>query len=396
MSAAELNFPPAPKGNPPWLQLAQAVFNRVASRWDPKTCGGGIRWQYHAVFTGHDRLYKNTVTNGGFMELASRLAHYTMNETYANWAEKTWDWLASTPIMEGSVDTGSIKVYDGAKVPNCDESTVNKAVYSYNPGTLIIGAANLYSYYNWTGNQENMSKWMGRMNALVQGTTLYYPTNPAKTGLAVNGAPSDVFVEVQCEFSDEGCGQDATSFKGFHLRWLTHVWLLTQNVQGSNADDEATRKALVARVQEVLIASAKGAAQQCSGGDSGEVCGQRWWESTWDGTTYVGSQMSAMSVFSNNLVRFVGPVANGGGGENDNGHGDPVAPLTTKTGGISKGNPAAGTGEDDTLVQPLAPITTGDKAGASILTILIISLTGVLAWFVAFSKDDMVSPHGLK
>jgi len=56
-------------------------------------------------------------------------------------------------------------------------------------------------------------------------------------------------------------------------------------------------------------------------------------------------------------------------------------PFTNGTGATSKGNPAAGL--DTTGVQdgPLAPITAGDKAGASILTLLMLSsLVVACAW----------------
>jgi mannan endo-1,6-alpha-mannosidase len=50
MVAAELKFPDPPKDQPQWLALAQAVFNTQASRWDPTTCGGGLRWQIFVRF----------------------------------------------------------------------------------------------------------------------------------------------------------------------------------------------------------------------------------------------------------------------------------------------------------------------------------------------------------
>ena len=54
-------------------------------------------------------------------------------------------------------------------------------------------------------------------------------------------------------------------------------------------------------------------------------------------------------------------------------------PLTAKTGGISKGNPSAGScGDTTTGTIPLSDITTGDKAGAGVLTavVLLIFLGG--------------------
>jgi hypothetical protein len=55
MVAAELRFPDPPKDQPQWLSLAQAVFNTQAPRWDPTTCGGGLRWQ---IFVRHISEHK--------------------------------------------------------------------------------------------------------------------------------------------------------------------------------------------------------------------------------------------------------------------------------------------------------------------------------------------------
>ena len=63
MSAAERNFPNPPADQPQWLALAQAVFNSQAVRWDPTTCGGGLRWQIFTWNKGYG--YKNTISNGG-------------------------------------------------------------------------------------------------------------------------------------------------------------------------------------------------------------------------------------------------------------------------------------------------------------------------------------------
>lgn len=59
MSAAEVNFPDPPEGEPQWLALAQAVFNTMASpeRHDD-SCGGGLRWQIPFSNIGYN--YKNS------------------------------------------------------------------------------------------------------------------------------------------------------------------------------------------------------------------------------------------------------------------------------------------------------------------------------------------------
>ena len=74
--------------------------------------------------------------------------------------------------------------------------------------------------------------------------------------------------------------------------------------------------------------------------------------------------MAAMEVIQSNLIGTVS------------------GPVTNSTGGTSKGNSAAGSGADD---NPAAfdTITSGDKAGAGILTtIVLIGLFGG-AWWMA-------------
>ena len=138
MSAAEMKFPDPPPKKPSWLGLAQAVFNLQVSRWDTQHCGGGLRWQIFTFNNGYD--YKNAISNGGFFQLSARLARYTGNTTYADWAEKAYDWLSSTPMMTKNYD-----VYDGSSIENnCSQAAPLQ--WTYNVGTMLMGTANMYNY----------------------------------------------------------------------------------------------------------------------------------------------------------------------------------------------------------------------------------------------------------
>ena len=140
MSAAEMNFPDPPPNKPSWLSLAQATFNLQVNRWDTQNCGGGLRWQIFAFNKGFD--YKNSISNGGFFQLAARLARYTGNGTYADWAEKSWDWMADSVLM-----TDKYVVYDGAQIlnpPNCTQPSPIQ--WTYNVGTMLMGAANMWNH----------------------------------------------------------------------------------------------------------------------------------------------------------------------------------------------------------------------------------------------------------
>lgn len=141
MTAAEQGFP-APVGqvvNATWAQLAETVFNDQVARWDDGTCGGGLRWQIFTFNAGYD--YKNSFSNGNLYQLASRLALYTGNSTYRDWAERALLWTTDLGLFDRS--TGNI--YDGAStITNC--STLNHLQWTSNSGTYLSGAVYLYNY----------------------------------------------------------------------------------------------------------------------------------------------------------------------------------------------------------------------------------------------------------
>lgn len=149
--------------------------------------------------------------------------------------------------------------------------------------------------------------------------------------------------EVACE-PNGNCNVDQLSFKAYLSRWMA----ATTKVAPWTSD----------QILPLLASSAQAAAQSCSGGADGTVCGTRWTQPGYDGTFGVGQQMSALEVIQSNLIKKVsGPVSN-------------------STGGTSKGNPSAGTGTT-VHVEPPHAITTGDKAGAGVLTaVVLISLLG--------------------
>ncbi len=77
MTAAEKGFPSplfqidGQQTSNLWAQMAQNVFDEQVLRWDTKSCGGGLRWQIFSFTNGYD--YKNSISNGNFMQLAARL-----------------------------------------------------------------------------------------------------------------------------------------------------------------------------------------------------------------------------------------------------------------------------------------------------------------------------------
>lgn len=145
--------------------------------------------------------------------------------------------------------------------------------------------------------------------------------------------------EVACE-PNGLCNVDQLSFKAYLSRWMA----ATTKVAPWTAD----------QVLPLLASSAQAAAQSCSGGNDGVTCGTKWTQTGWDGAYGVGQQMSALEVIQSNLIQKVsGPVGN-------------------KTGGISKGNPSAGSGSSSHVDNAPGAIGTKDKAGAGVLTAVVI------------------------
>jgi mannan endo-1,6-alpha-mannosidase len=112
-----------------------------------------------------------------------------------------------------------------------------------------------------------------------------------------------------------------------------------------------------------LRTSAAAAAEQCCGGNNGRMCGLSWSKkSQWDGTQGVGQQMAALEVIQSNLITQV------------------KAPFTNTTGGTSVGDPNAGS---LTPIDPeqQSPMQTGDKAGAGILTtVVLMGICWMFGW----------------
>lgn len=117
MRAAEVNYPNPPAKSPQWLALAQAVFNTQAPVWDTSLCGGGLRWQKFTFNNGYD--YRNSISNGCFFNLASRLAAYTGNTTYNYWAERAFNWSSEIGLISSDYD-----VYDVGLSPCCRDVAV--------------------------------------------------------------------------------------------------------------------------------------------------------------------------------------------------------------------------------------------------------------------------------
>lgn len=317
MSAAENKFPDPPSDQPQWLALAQAVFNEYVDRWDTQTCGGGLRWQIFTFNNGFN--YKNSISNGCFFNVAARLARFTGNQTYADWAETVYDWVSDTGLI-----TSDFRVFDGAQVDsNCTQ--IDQAQWTYNAGIYLHGASVMY---NLTGGDDT---WKQRTEGLLNQTAGYHFDN-------------GVMVERPCE-SGGFCDNDQQSFKAYLTRWMA----ATSQMAPFTFDT----------ISPLLKATATAAASQCVGspaaadfkGIAGTACGFQWTKSpAFDNMVGVGEQQSALAAVMYNLVKKTSTAA-----------------VTADTGGTSQGDVNAGASTVDKMPS-LTPITLTEKIAAGFIT----------------------------
>lgn len=314
MSAAEYKFEDPGSDKPGWLGLAQGVFNSQAARWDAADCGGGLRWQIFTWNNGYN--YKNSPSNGGLFNMAARLYAYTGNETYAHWANKTWNWMSDVGLISDKYE-----VFDGTSITdNC--TSLDHTRWTYTHGMILNGAAVMW-------NMTNSTEWKTRTQGLWNETSYFF--NDQK-----------VMKEV-CEATNN-CNLDEQSFKAYLARFM--------------AASTKSAPFLYDQMIDYLDASAVAAAAQCDGGTDGVTCGMSWTKnSTYDGTYGVGEQMAALEIVQSTLIKKA------------------TAPVSSTTGGTSQGDPSAGTGGDSDPSEPTSVITTADRAGAGIVTGVLVIFT---------------------
>lgn len=147
------------------------------------------------------------------------------------------------------------------------------------------------------------------------------------------------------------CDNNQILFKGYVTSWMALTGLLLPEAHD--------------KIKPNLKGSAISLAESCDGMGN-NTCGVRWWPEKWDGWNGMEEEISATCGFSSNLL-----LQNG------------KSPVTTFTGGNSTSNPNAGSGGENMDGDLLEPITTGDKAGAGILTALFIpGWVALMAWMV--------------
>lgn len=185
-----------------------------------------------------------------------------------------------------------------------------------------------------TFQTDGDQKWESRLNKLLDhGFKKFFP--------------KDIAYEPQCETS-KTCTTDMKSFKGYLHRW----YATTSKVAPFTAQ----------KILPVLEKSAQASIKVCTAGENGRQCGFSWASGSFDDNMGAGQEMNVLAATSSLLITEAKDT------------------YTQDTGGTSKGDPNAGSESDD-LTHPDKPITAGDRAGAGILTAVVLgSAVSMFGW----------------
>ncbi len=241
----------------------------------------------------------------------------------------------------GFINNETYYVIDGADIgSNC--TSYSPYQFSYNAGGFILGAAAMY-------NHTESKVWKDRLDGLIKGSQVFFV-----------GDNNDIMAEVACEPVDR-CNIDQQSFKAYLSRWLAAATKWAPDTYET--------------VIPYLKASAKAAINQCVGGDNGRMCGLKWArnEGKYDGSTGVGQQMAALEVLLSTTIK------------------NRAAPLTAETGGTSKGDVNAGSGDigKKDPIQTFSPPTAGMKAAAAFITLFVLAgIFGAVVWLLFDETSD--------
>lgn len=341
MSAAEKDYPQPTIGNYSWLQLTENLWNTQIPRWDTSSCGGGLKWQIFPFNNGYD--YKNSVSNGAFFQLSARLARFTGNQTYVEWAERSYNWTRDIGLI-----SPDYYVFDGTDdLQNC--TSINRLVWTYNNAIFLSGSAFMYNFTNGS------SLWQDRTQGFLDASMAFFSPFDNAT---------NIMFEPACETVNT-CNTDQFSFKGYLARFMYHTTLLAPFTTTA--------------ITSFLTASAQAAAQSCSGGTDGVTCGSAWYVGGWDGKFGVGQQMSALETIQGLLTPGSEPPLH-----SDQVHIKPAQMLASSSASESSSTTETPT-PTPTLVAPVAPAATSTKPlnGAAELGVDFGVLCGALGVLVA-------------
>ncbi|KAH6856230.1 glycosyl hydrolase family 76-domain-containing protein [Chaetomium sp. MPI-CAGE-AT-0009] len=293
MQAAEVGFPSPPEGEPSWIELAKAVFDNQAARLSAEeACGGGLRMALSPTSALYDS--KDTAATAAFLNLGARLYRFTNNETYAEWAERSWNWLTGVGLVDDEFNVWDV-AHDGAEW-NC--SHITKLRWS-NPATVLLQAT-AYMTSQIPNTTTAHQTWQNRLTSLTTQTLPYFFPN--------NGP----LIEPTCETADScSSATERIFFKNIAMRALAGAAAVVPALREREPEHAVAR---------ALRASAEGAARACDAGEDSDSRGCRlsWTDETpggWYGLLSVPAQLNALAAVMAPLVGEAAELRRAEGGE---------------------------------------------------------------------------------
>ncbi|GAA6033712.1 hypothetical protein JCM8097_004394 [Rhodosporidiobolus ruineniae] len=193
--------------NATWLEMVETINTNNTLYWS-NTCGGGVLWLTYRP------MIKNTITNGLYFSILTRLYRYTSNSTHFDYAMNTLNWWLSWAFDadNGRVSDTITAQWEGQEQSGC--TVTGEQTWTYNSGAFLFGLADLYYA---TGDEGVLD--LGRTIAYAAMRD-YVPDEA--TGILVEGCEDD---PPPGEGKPPGCQQDETVFKGIFLLGLSELYV---------------------------------------------------------------------------------------------------------------------------------------------------------------------------
>ncbi|GAA6008154.1 hypothetical protein JCM10207_007047 [Rhodosporidiobolus poonsookiae] len=178
--------------NATWLDMVETINNNNTLYWD-NTCGGGVLWLTYRP------LIKNTITNGLYFSILTRLYRYTGNSTHFDYSMNTLNWWLQWAFDASSGRVADTITADWAGQSRSECSVTGEQTWTYNSGAFLFGLADLYYA---TGDEAVLD--LGRTIAYAAMRD-YVPDE--ETGVLVEGCEDD---PPPAEGKPPACQQDET------------------------------------------------------------------------------------------------------------------------------------------------------------------------------------------
>lgn len=197
-------------GNVTYCGVAETTFKQITSddQLDVKTCGGGIYWSRNRNPASGGVNYKSTITNTIAIGAGTYLqSKGIILDAMNNKVNSIESWLMSTGIVSSNYD-----VYDGLD-PNIGCNVINKALWSYNAGTLIS------AYVEMINANINVGKYAPALDKLL------------RTSLATFTDPKGLPMERGCGSGKHPskCNRDVSSYMSVFIMSVSEAYHITKD-----------------------------------------------------------------------------------------------------------------------------------------------------------------------